>query len=223
MLFNVCAHSIVSHLSGIARPILAHHDGPNPGGYEASPVPLTFSEARAGVGSAKNVLLRALLTVDPPLDWIFLSEDDVAVDSPMAVLGYLEAASESGWDHLSFHAHGFWSDPVEVDGAVTSWANYCGAWAMFSRRSLETVGLFDEAFVNAFEHPELTLRLAAHGFTPGWRKCADATDSEHWLHEQPGAHDQSIIARLPDTGRNAELGREHWKRAHPETWPAELG
>lgn len=222
--FAACAASVNAHL-GWAHWLGAWHDGPDPqdDAYlppDSYPLPLHSSERNEGVGAAKNHLIRLMLAAD--CDWVCLLEDDLAVTSPMAVLGFIEACRESGFEHLNFARHGHW-DLLEVDGPITYYRNYSGGFSVTSRHAIEVAGLLDPELVNSYEHVCWTLEMAKYGFTSPWRRAADATGSENWLHEQPGAHDASVIARLPDTGRNAELGREHWKVAHPDTWPSELG
>ncbi len=176
----------------------------------------------APVARAKNEALTILL--DKGCDWIFLSEDDVVVQSERAVTGYIDACVQSGWSHLNFHAHGPGNPgPVEVDGPVTLWPNLVGAWAVFSRESLETSGLFDETFRNAWDHCEHTLRLAADGFTHQWPGVADATGSEEWLTEIPGSIENSSIPHTPEWTAAMQAGRDYWHATYPDTyhliWP----
>lgn len=178
----------------------------------------------APVAKAKNEALQALLGAG--CDWLFLMEDDIEVTDPKAVTGYLEAAEASGYDHLMFHAHGP-NNPVprrrHPSGKVTYWPNSVGAWCLYSRRSIETCGFFDEVFFNAWEHVEHSQRLSLQGFSSVWPDNADATGSEHWLREQPGALENSAIRRSPDWPARVEAGRQHWRDAHPESfkliWP----
>jgi hypothetical protein len=175
-----------------------------------------------GVGHAKNHLLRSLL--DAGCDWLILSEDDVVVDSPEAVTGYIRAAEQSGYGHLMFHAHGPHNPtPLRVGHAVTEWPNYVGAWCLYSRRGLETCGLMDEAFWCCWEHVEHSLRLAAAGFTPPWRGAADATGSEAWLHEIPGAIEHSAIRQSPRWEAAFDEGKRHWKETQPATYAMVFG
>lgn len=184
--------------------------------------PLPGEPGNLGVAKRKNRLLLRLL--EEGCDWLFLSEDDILVDTHNAVLGYLAACWESGYHHLMFHAHGTHNpEPVSHKGRVTLWPNYVGAWSVYSRRALEQCGLFDERFYNAWEHVEHTLRLAQAGFTSPWRGAADATGSEAWLHEQPGAIDNSIIRTDPTWTQTMIEGREQWQRFHPETYKLVFG
>ena len=176
-----------------------------------------------GVGRCKNELFRSLL--EAGCDWIFISEDDVVVDSPMAVTGYIRAAEASGWDHLMFHGHGP-HNPISVGVGgdyIKLWPNYVGAWCLYSRRALETCGLMDEQFHNAWEHVEHSLRLAQAGFTAPWRGAADALGSEAWLHEQPGAIEASVLRQDPEWVLKSLRGREHWRATYPDTFAQVFG
>lgn len=169
----------------------------------------------APVAKAKNQALRALL--DAGCSTLFVGEDDVQVTSPLAVLRYLEAMTESGWQHLFWHVgHGENAEPTEIDGAVTYWPAYHAGWACWTRESLEVGGLMDEGLVNCYEHVEHSLRLAEHGYTSKWRLAADATGSERWLAEIPDAG--SVIRDDPDWQSQRIEAKEYWRRAHPESF-----
>jgi GT2 family glycosyltransferase len=214
--YRQVAESVVEHLSPLAAWVGAVHDGPDPGDYpHVKGMPLRFKATNRGVAAAKNLLLRTMLAAG--CDWLFLAEDDVVVDSPMAVLGYIEACTQSGYEHLMFHGHAP-NDQVDEDGPITYWWCGPGAWTCFTRNALDRVGLLDEAFMNCYEHCEHALRLAEVGLTSGYQRWADATGSEHWLHEIPGSLETSTIRseNLTWVARCA-AGRKHWLRAHPTT------
>ena len=59
---------------------------------------------RVGCAHSKNAVMQQLL--DAGCDWIFVSEDDVVVQSPLAITGYIQACYDSGLHHLSFAHHG---------------------------------------------------------------------------------------------------------------------
>ena len=169
------------------------------------------------VGVAKNQALEKLLASG--CDWLFLSEDDVIVQSPLAIGGYVDACVASGYEHLMFHAHGYHNPrPLRSEGSVTLWPNYVGAWSIYSRRCLEVCGLFDEHFANAWDHVEHTLRLSLAGFTAPWRGAADATGSEDWLKEIPGSIENSSIRHTPEWMENFNQGKLYWAETHPETF-----
>lgn len=218
--YERCAASIVEHLSPHIGWAGAVHDGPISDPYP-SMLAMRSTPERAGVGTVKNHLIREMLIAG--CDWIVLCEDDVEVLSPNAVLGYIAACEQSGFAHLNFAHHGY-VDLIETVGPISYYRNYCGAWSVTSATAIRTVGWLDDGFDNSMEHVEWTLRLAAHGFTSGWRRSADATGSDLWLREQPDARENSTISNDPGQGVKDERNRAYWKRTHPETarllWPA---
>jgi hypothetical protein len=153
-------------------------------------------------------------------DWLFLCEDDLIVQSPDAIRGYLSAAATSGMHHLSFAHHGPANagGAVEVDETISYYPHSIGAWCLYSRESLETVGLFDESFNCAWEHVELSLRLARAGFTSGAYRYADATGSQDWISEIPGSIEKSSIRPRPDWQANIRNGLIYWRDAKPDTF-----
>ena len=183
-----------------------------------------------GVAHTKNVGLRLMLGEGH--QWLFVSEDDVVVQSPMAVLGYIVAAVSTGLHHLAFRSHndkdpsGFLGTPgIGGEPPVSLWQNSVGRWALYSAESLRACGLMDEVFVNAWEHVEHTMRLGEAGYTTrGMGQFADATGSDRWIREISGSHAASIISRRSDSRHNSERGIEHWRTAHPETyrWVAQI-
>ena len=172
-----------------------------------------------GVAVAKNTLLRAMLeTTDA--EWLFLCEDDILVKSPEAITGYIRAAESASFHHLSFAHHGPANAGIvpETDGVLEYYPHSIGAWTCFSRECLESVGLFDERFVCAWEHVEHTLRLARAGFTSGAYRFADAVGSRDWLTEIPGSIEKSSIRPRPDWQANIRDGLRYWRNNNADTF-----
>jgi GT2 family glycosyltransferase len=218
---------IEDHLLGVIDTLVLYHDGAPSSEFDniASQLPCVWSwrRDRRGVGAAKNELLRAGL--ESGADWIFTLEDDVIPQSPEAITGYILAAKKSGLGHLAFHGHGPANDrgPVETIGRVTTWPHFVGAFCLYSRLSLETCGLMDEAFVNSWDHVEHTLRLSLAGFhplppEPYELRAADATGSENWLKEIPGSIENTSIPHTEQWKVDRARGREHWKATRPESY-----
>ena len=178
-----------------------------------------------GVGRAKNTLLRQGLKSGA--DWLFIMEDDVVPQSPEAITGYIAAAKASGWEHLSFAHHGpaNLGGPMGTDetGAVSYYPHYVGAFCLYSRRSIEACGLFDEHFINSWDHVEHTLRLSLSGFHPMPLEkyqllAADATGSEKWLEEIPESIENTSIPHTEQWQADRTRGRAYWKATYPESF-----
>lgn len=180
-------------------------------------------DTNRGVAYAKNRLLEAM--IEDGAAWLFLAEDDIKPVGPQAVTGYVAACEESGLGHLMFAHHGpaNRAGPLAADGPVVYFPHAVGGWCIYSRRSLETCGLFDENFVNAWEHVEHSLRLALAGFTTGPYRWADASGSGRWLEELPGSIDRSSIRPRPDWHHNIVSGLRYWQSEKPDTFDLLFG
>jgi len=184
------------------------------------------SPENRGVASAKNLALRYMLE-STDADWLFLLEDDILLQDAAAVTEYVRIAEETGQHHLSFAHHGPANaqGPVDVNGELAYFPHSIGAWCLYSRESLETVGLFDENFHNAWEHVEHELRLIHAGFMPGAgpHRFPDAANSELWLSEIPSSIEKSSIRPRSDWNSSIVEGLRYWKTAYPETFELMFG
>ena len=177
-----------------------------------------------GVAYAKNAGLHYLLSNEAN-EWLFVVEDDILAKSPEAITGYIAACEKSGLSHLSFAHHGPANSGgcVEADDVITYYPHSIGAWCIYSRECLESVGLFDENMYNAFEHVELSMRLARAGFTSGAHRFADATGSQNWLAEIKDSIDHSSIRPLPNWQINIRDSLRYWSDNKPETYDELFG
>ena len=226
--FEKCAKSVAKHLD---VPVFVYNDGSDPKhhgaykrGYRALPdAHIVHADENRGVAYAKNQLLLKMLASDA--DWLILCEDDLKVLSTGAVDGYVQACEESGLHHLSFIHHGDAgkNPPVETTPILAYYTDAVGSFCIYSREALETCGLFDECFHNAWEHVEHTLRLAEGGFTSGAYRFADARWSNNWVQEQPGAIEKSSIRPRPDCQANIVNGMRYWHDNRHSTWVEMFG
>lgn len=229
-----CIKAIVRHEPPIDA-LYVHDDGSDArhhGAYARAFRPLDrykptawlhHDEMNRGVAVAKNLLLRRML--DDEADWLFLIEDDIRITSPEVIDGYIDAAVDHNLHHLSFAHHGPANQAVPgvTDGSVTYYPHAIGAFSLYSAISLQTVGLFDEGFRNAWEHVEHSTRLALAGFTTGPYRWADATDSRHWLAEMPNSFGHSAIRNDPTWQHNMTSGLAHWRDSRPDSFDAMFG
>jgi len=202
---------------------------------------LIENETNVGVGKSKNRALQFLL--DKGCDHIFLIEDDMIIKSRDAFDLYIKAAKETGILHFNYGPGSPFNrkqDPnirIDLDTRhllkqdsepnprlVVEYKNnvkialYEHTVAMFSyfhRKVLEQVGLHDDQFYNAWEHVDLTYRIAKAGFHPPFWWFADLANSHELLTEAPGAIDQSSIANKKEEWiKNVYGGREKYLTKH---------
>jgi GT2 family glycosyltransferase len=165
--------------------------------------------------------------LEDEMDYLFLIEDDILITNPQCIGAYVNVSIQHGIHHLSFAHHGPANErgAVAVDGRVSYYEHSIGAFTMFTREALLTVGLFDENLLNAWEHVEHELRLIEAGFMPGaaaW-KYPDVTGSELWLKEIPNSIERSSIRQRPDWQLNIRNGLEHWQATQPFTYAMLFG
>jgi GT2 family glycosyltransferase len=171
---------------------------------------LIKTKQNGGVAKAKNRVVKYLL--DKGCDYIFLVEDDILVKNPDTLNKYIETYEKTGINHFNFHAHGPGNpSPVNRGELVTMWPNCVGAFSFYTRKCFEKAGLFDEHFINAWEHVEHTARLARLGLTSPFWYFADVTGSEAWIKEIKGSIENSSIRHSPEWTKNMEEGLRYWK------------
>ena len=214
-------------LKPLPHPVFVHNDGSDVkhrGEYKRAyaRIDCTVQESpiNEGVAKSKNHLLRAML--DTGAEWIVLIEDDIIVQNSKVITKYVDACETTGMHHLSFHAHGPANSgiPGDAAGPITYWPHSIGAFTIFSRQCIESVGLFDENMLNSMEHVEHEMRLIHAGFMPGAGAFyfPDATGSEQWLAEIPGSIDHSAIRPRSDWGQNIRASLAYWRDTKPDTY-----
>lgn len=147
---------------------------------------------------------------------IFLMEDDQIMIDPETCLKYIAYAKEHGLHHLNFAHHGNqtrlrWY--MELNG-IHCYPDCVGAFCYYTAECLLKVGFHDENFKNAFEHVELTKRIAdAKMTTPFWF-FADHPQSRLMIEEQLGALEDSVIRGTPGWTKHVEWALDYWTRKH---------
>jgi len=220
--FKQCLEGIDKHLNKVVDVLEVYEDKSDDKYreeydkiYQTSPhhLGLTIPDKHTYIAIGKNHLLKSLM--EKGCDWLFLVEEDVVPQSEKAVTGYLEAAKLSGIEHLNFHAHGPLNvTPVLQGEVITLWPNLVGAWSMYSRKCIETVGYMDEKFVNAIEHVEHTQRIVMAGLSTPMYQFADATGSEEWIKEIPGSLNTSTIRNDPHNQERYLEAVKYWQEKY---------
>ena len=221
-----CLRAIQQYVAPLCDSIYIHNDGSDKKfhaeyqrAYARLPgAIIQDSPVNEGVAKSKNHLLRSML--ESGSTWLLLCEDDILVKSPEAVTAYVAACEDSGLDHLSFALHGPANQggPVRADDTLAYYPHSIGAWCIYSRRCLEDVGLFNENLHNAWEHVELSLRLARAGYTTGAYEYADVVHSERFLTEIPGSIEKSSIRPRSDWQSSIRNGLQYWAENMPDTF-----
>ena len=225
--------AIQEHCSDLCALIAVHDDASDPKfnaeyrrAYSRIPnATIKIAPVNIGVAQAKNTLFRMALAAD--CDYVFICEDDIVVQSSDAMLGYINAIEKAGLHHASFGLHGpaNLGGPVEADETITYYPHSVGAWCLYTREVLETVGLFDANMLNSFEHVEWEMRAFQMGYQPngGAHRFADATGSDKWLAEIPGSIEKSSIRPRPDWAQNIRNSLTYWRDEKPETFEMLFG
>jgi GT2 family glycosyltransferase len=220
-----CLESIKTYNYGGATTFLVHidfKDEDTSNSLEAicvkHEVPYYKSPINVTVGPSKNFLFKYLL--DKGCDHIFVMEEDILLIHPNVCHHYITEAKRVGVEHMNFALHGGRNTGQKKlhklrEGVyVTVYPNCVGAWSYYTRHCLETVGLMDENFKNAWEHVEHTYRIIEKGMsTPFWY-FIDHPVSHMLLKEIPGSGPGSSIGKLADHQDNIKAGQAYWIHKH---------
>ena len=175
-----------------------------------------------GVGKSKNKALQYLL--DAGCDYIFLVEDDMRFKRDDIFEAYIKASKETGIQHFLFAYHGPANKngisggkpcPRKVieypTGANIALNQHCvGAFCMYTKKSLEDVGLFDTEFNNAFEHVHHSYLLCKKGYCVEYWWWPDLANSLDYIEEQACSEQNSAIRPRKDWKENIRKGFERF-------------
>lgn len=178
-------------------------------------------QKNSGVGKAKNVALKSLLSEN--CQHLFLIEDDILVIATNACTEYIDYAKRTGVPHLNFALHGNlnigkkttfeWRRGDRVT-EICAYPDCVGAFSYYTRKILDEVGLLDENFNNAWEHVEHTLRISMTGKIPPFWFFMDHPNSENLLSEIQESLLNSKIRSDPDWTKKMEDGIKYWVKKH---------
>ena len=191
-----------------------------------------------GVGKSKNKAMQHLL--DKGCDYIFIIEDDMIILDESVFDKYIEAYKKSGIHHFNYgpgspfnrkqdiqfdlHNRHLLKQDSEPNPKmildyktvkVSLFEHTVAMFSFFTREVLEKVGLYDEAYYNAWEHVDHTYMIIKAGYHPPFWWFADLHDSHKYITEAPEAINNSSIANNNEQWlKNVYGGREIYKQKH---------
>ena len=184
------------------------------------------NEKNLGVGKSKNILFKKLL--EKGCEHLFVVEDDMLIKNPDIFEKYINARETTGIQHFMFAYHG----PANKNGIsggkpcprfIVEYPNNIkiaivqgcvGSFCYYTREVLEKVGLFDEQFLNAFEHVEHSYRIAKAGYTTPYWNWPDLADSMDYIDEQMCSEHSSAIRPRTDWRENIIKGAGLFSKKH---------
>lgn len=179
-------------------------------------------DTNKGVGVSKNDAFKALL--DAGCDHIFVVEDDIIIKHPDAFKAYVDASKLTGIKHMMYGYHGPANkrngipNPryvVDYNTVKIALNQHCvGAVCYYAREVLESVGLNDEKFVNAWEHVEHSLRIVKAGYVPAYWWWPDIANSNDYLDELACSEVNSTIRPRTDWSDNITTGAKYFYSKH---------
>lgn len=191
----------------------------------SKPIPshakLTYlkNEKNIGVGCSKNRAVLHLL--NRGCTDIFLIEDDIIIKNPNVFDEYIKASRDSGLKHLMFGYHGPANkrnkEPnprfiVEYNNTRVAFNPNCvGGFCYYSRDLLMRIGLFDEKFLNAWEHVEHSYRAVINGYLPAYWWWPDIANSCEYLEELACSENDSTIRPRSDWKKNITEGAKYFR------------
>ena len=197
------------------------------------------NETNLGVGKSKNKAMQHLL--DKGCDYIFIIEDDMIILDDSVFHKYIKASKASGIHHFNYGAGSPFNRKQDIqfdlhnrhlldqhsepnpkmildygnDIKISLFEHTVAMFSFFTREVLEKVGLYDEAYYNAWEHVDHTYMIIKAGYHPPFWWFADLYDSHKYITEAPEAINNSSIANNNEQWhKNVYGGREIYKDKH---------
>lgn len=189
--------------------IVVVNDGPTYPVESYQGVDVIQHEENKGVGKSKNDAFKYLL--DKKCDHIFLIEDDISIKDINVFDKYIQASKKTGIQHFNYSQHGLMNKyansdtpsprvKIEYDKDVSiELHTHCvGAFSYYSKKCIDTVGVFDDNFYNAFDHVEHSYRIIKAEMHPPFWWFADIADSNKYLQDIPWSASTSTISSRSD-------------------------
>lgn len=165
-----------------------------------------------GIARTKNDALRFLNKTE--CDHYFLIEDDILIKNPHVFKEYISIAKATGLQHLNFEqaAPNFHKFDVNYGEGVTIsfWHNPQGAFSYFDAKIIKGLGMFDEEYMNAFEHIDFIVRLSMAKLAPPFWFNPDIANSTEFLESIKGSNENSTITDKGDYSKNWNKSAQHF-------------
>jgi len=217
------------------------NDGGNiPGPSLPSPCTYLRNVTNLGVGKSKNRAIQHLL--DEGCDYIFIIEDDTIIKDKNVFDRYINASRETGIQHFNFgpgtpfnrkqtianydlHNRHLLDNESKPNPKITIeypnnvkidlYEHVAGVFSFFTKEILQSVGLHDDRFHNAWEHVDHTFRIIkSNGHPPFWW-FADIHDSVKYLSIPSDSIDRSTTSNNQEEWfKNINAGREVYHNIH---------
>lgn len=171
------------------------------------------------IAKSKNDAIKYLLGHD--VEWIFIMENDMIILDPGIFQHYIDVAKASGLLHMNYALHGDdnWHGGVPnprltYNSGLALYRYAGGCFQLFHRTVFETIGLFDEYYINCWEHLDFTFRATLAGLhTPFWL-AADTSFSNKYI-KQSDIYKESTTSTF-DVNPHYWDGLYYWKFKYGE-------
>jgi glycosyltransferase involved in cell wall biosynthesis len=189
------------------------------------------------VGFAKNWAIKELMKFGRSVElanWpgdkqsvehFFLIEDDIIIKDENVFEKYIEISKKTGIKHMMYGYHGPANkrngkpSPRKIvdygDGISIALNRHCvGAFTYYHRSCFEKVGLFDDHYINAFEHVDHSYMLAKEKMSTPYWWWADVANSYDYLDELACSEVSSTIRGRPSWRQNIFNAVHHFEKKH---------
>jgi hypothetical protein len=211
-------------------------------------------ETNKSVGQAKNTAINWLM--NEGCEHIFIIEDDILLQNENVFDEYIKASVQSGIKHLNYALQGPANkkgakkfenleerakqgdlnepNPREVikyenNIQIALYPHSVGAFSYYQREVLESIGGFDSAYKNAWEHVDHTMDAFRKGFTTPYWWFADINESWRYIKDIEGCIENSTIGHTDTWKENFNRGWMYFKKKYgfgptevPDTKPEQL-
>ena len=174
------------------------------------------NNAKLGVAKSKNIGIKTLLKHDSNIQHIFIIEDDILIKNPKVFQEYIKAAESTGIHHLCYEKVAGNEKTLKYtleqpNGVkIGFYNNPQGAFMYVNKNILKKLGMFDEGYINAFEHIDFEYNLAKNGVAPPFWYFPDLLNSEDYLTDIEGSSENSSITNKDQYKENWDKSAQHF-------------